>query len=128
MGLFDFFKKPKTDLEQYYEDRNRREREMRAAGESAQTAGGSDFQITVQDVFTITGRGTVITGRVEAGSVSVGDAVTLRRVDGSERQVIVAGIEMFRKMKDIAVAGENAGILLRQVERKEIGRGDVLLK
>lgn len=45
-----------------------------------------------------------------------------------KRQVIVAGIEMFRKMKDIAVAGENVGILLRQVERKEIGRGDVLLK
>lgn len=128
MGLFDLFKKPKTDLEQYYEDRSRREKDLQAASKPVQPAGGAGFRITVEDVFTITGRGTVITGRVEAGAVSVGDTVTLRRTDGSERQVAVAGIEMFRKMKDVAVEGENVGILLRQVGRSEVGRGDMLLK
>lgn len=125
MGIFDFFKKPKTDLEQYYEDRKARAEEQQAAA-SAHSDGG--FRITVQDVFTITGRGTVITGRVESGTVSVGEAVTLERMDGSRRQVVVTGIEMFRKMKDTAAAGENVGLLLRKVERSEIGRGDILFK
>lgn len=128
MGLFDFFKKPKTDLEQYYEDRNRREKEMRAASEDVQPAGYTGFRITVEDVFTITGRGTVITGRVETGSVSVGDVVTLVRKDGSSRSVTITGIEAFRKIKNSAAAGENVGLLLRQVNRDEVGKGDVLIK
>lgn len=128
MGLFDFFKKPKTDLEQYYEDRKQRERQQQVSADSQQPADGMEFRITVEDVFSITGRGTVITGKVEMGAVSVGDKVTLKRTDGSERQVTVAGIEMFRKMKNVAVAGENVGMLLRQVDRNEVGRGDVLFK
>lgn len=128
MGLFDIFKKPKTDLEQYYEERSRKEREKNAFAGASQPAGGAGFKITVEDVFTITGRGTVITGRVETGSVSVGDAVTLQRTDGSSRPVTVIGIEAFRKIKNSAAAGENVGLLLRQVNRNEVGKGDVLMK
>lgn len=128
MGVFDFFKKPKTDLEQYYEDRKQSERQQQVSADSRQPADGMEFRITVEDVFSITGRGTVITGKVEMGAVSVGDKVTLKRTDGSERQVTVSGIEMFRKMKNVAVAGENVGMLLRQVDRNEVGRGDVLFK
>lgn len=128
MGIFDFLKKPKTDLEQYYEDRKRREKVMTADACDAQRTENKDFKITVEDVFSITGRGTVITGRVESGSVCVGDEVTLRRVDGSERRVTVAGIEMFRKLMDVAAAGENVGMLLRQVDRNEVARGDILFK
>ncbi len=86
------------------------------------------FRLTVQDVFSITGRGTVIVGMVEAGSVSVGDSVTLRRADGSTRAVTVAGIEKFRKIMDTAVQGENVGLLLRQLGRNEVGKGDILEK
>ncbi|MDO4333259.1 MAG: EF-Tu/IF-2/RF-3 family GTPase [Eubacteriales bacterium] len=135
MGLFDFFKKPKTDLEQYYEERGRREREQADSryGEQLNSSyegefGSAGFRIVVGDIFTITGRGTVITGKIERGTVSVGDEVTLQRTDGSSRKTTVTGIEMFRKIKNTATAGENVGLLLRNVQRNEISRGDVLLK
>ena len=86
------------------------------------------FRITVQDVFSITGRGTVITGQIESGSITVGDTVTLRRKDGSSREVVVTGLEMFRKMLDTAKQGDNVGLLLRGIARNEVGRGDVLEK
>ena len=82
--------------------------------------------MTVEDVFSITGRGTVVTGRVESGSVALGDIVRLGRMDGSGRDVAVTGIEMFRKMMDRAEQGDNVGLLLRDVERNGVGRGDVL--
>ena len=120
MGLFNFFKKEKTDVEQYYEDRAKRE------GMSGTADAHSGFRITVEDVFTITGRGTVITGKVESGKIAVGDEVTLQRVDGSSRKVVIIGIEQFRKMMDTAVAGDNVGILLRGLSRNDIGKGDIL--
>lgn len=86
------------------------------------------FRITVQDVFSITGRGTVITGQIESGSITVGDTVTLRRKDGSSREVEVTGLEMFRKMMDTAKQGDNVGLLLYGIARNEVGRGDVLEK
>ncbi len=120
MGLFNFFKKEKTDVEQYYEERAKREDVNGTAGPY------SGFRITVEDVFTITGRGTVITGKVESGKIAVGDEVTLQRVDGSSRRVVIIGIEQFRKMMDTAVAGDNVGILLRGLSRSDIGKGDIL--
>ena len=127
MGLFDIFRKKKTDDGTYYRDRS-----QDSAGNDygAGTVYGEygTFRITVQDVFTITGRGTVITGQVESGSVTIGDTVTLRRVDGSTREVTVTGIEMFRKMLDTAAQGDNVGLLLRGVDRNEVGRGDILEK
>ena len=131
MGLFDIFKKKKSDVEIYYE-----ERQKRAAAEEAlnnQYNSASDnyqetFRITVQDVFAITGRGTVIVGQVEVGSVHVGETVTLRRLNGATSNVTVTGIEQFRKMCDSAKAGENVGILLRGITKADIGQGDVLVK
>lgn len=122
MGLFNFFKKEKTDLEQYYEDRSRKE--SSSANMDAHSASG--FRITVEDTFTITGRGTVIVGKVESGAVAVGDEVILLRLDGSSRKVIVTGIEQFRKIKDRAVAGDNVGLLLRGLTKNDIGKGDIL--
>jgi elongation factor Tu len=86
------------------------------------------FRLTVQDVFSIKRRGTVVTGRVESGTVRVGDAVRQTRPDGTSRDVTVAGVEMFRKVVDSANPGENVGLLLRDLGRDDIGSGDVLTR
>ena len=89
------------------------------------------FLMPVEDVFTITGRGTVATGRVERGVVKVGDTVEivgLTSVEEKPRSTVVTGVEMFRKLLDQAVAGDNIGALLRGVERKDVERGQVLAK
>ena len=85
------------------------------------------FLMPVEDVFTITGRGTVATGRVERGQVKVGDTVELVGLRES-RTTVVTGVEMFHKSLDVAIAGDNAGLLLRGVERTGIERGQVLCK
>jgi len=86
------------------------------------------FLMPVEDVFTITGRGTVATGRVERGTVKVGDEVEIVGLMEKPRKTVVTGVEMFRKMLDQAEAGDNIGALLRGVERKEVERGQVLAK
>ncbi len=85
------------------------------------------FLMPVEDVFTITGRGTVATGRVERGTVKVGDTVEIVGM-GSKLQTVITGVEMFRKMLDQAEAGDNVGLLLRGIQRNEIERGQVLAK
>ena len=85
------------------------------------------FLMPVEDVFTITGRGTVATGRVERGQVKVGDTVELVGL-GESRTTVVTGVEMFHKSLDAAIAGDNAGLLLRGIQRTEIERGQVLCK
>jgi elongation factor Tu len=82
----------------------------------------------VEDVFTITGRGTVATGRVERGTVKIGDEIQIVGLRSEMKKTVVTGVEMFRKLLDSAVAGDNIGVLLRGVERKEIERGQVLAK
>ena len=86
------------------------------------------FLMPVEDVFTITGRGTVATGRVERGQVKVGDTVDIVGMAEKAKSTVVTGVEMFRKLLDMAVAGDNIGALLRGIERKEIERGQVLAK
>ena len=86
------------------------------------------FLMPVEDVFSITGRGTVATGRVERGSVKVGDEVEIVGMTEETRKVVCTGVEMFRKLLDFAQAGDNIGALLRGVDRKEIERGQVLAK
>jgi elongation factor Tu len=86
------------------------------------------FLMPVEDVFSITGRGTVATGRVERGTVKVGDEVEIVGLTDSIRKTVVTGVEMFRKLLDQAVAGDNIGALLRGVQRNEIERGQVLAK
>ena len=86
------------------------------------------FLMPVEDVFTITGRGTVATGRVERGVLHLNDEVEILGVKEEKRKTVVTGIEMFRKLLDEAQAGDNIGALLRGVQRTEIVRGQVLAK
>ena len=86
------------------------------------------FIMPVEDVFTITGRGTVATGRVERGQLNVNEEVEIVGIVEEKRKVVVTGIEMFRKLLDYAEAGDNIGALLRGVQRTDIERGQVLAK
>ena len=86
------------------------------------------FLMPIEDVFTITGRGTVGTGRVERGQVKVGEEVEIVGLQEKSRKTTVTGIEMFRKLLDIGIAGDNVGVLLRGIERADIERGQVLAK
>ncbi|MBU6081149.1 MULTISPECIES: elongation factor Tu [Allobacillus] len=86
------------------------------------------FMMPVEDVFSITGRGTVATGRVERGQVSVGDEVEIIGLAEEASKTTITGVEMFRKLLDYAEAGDNIGALLRGVSREEINRGQVLAK
>ena len=93
-----------------------------------QRATDKPFLMPVEDVFTITGRGTVATGRVERGVLHLNDEVEIVGVKEETRKTVVTGIEMFRKLLDEAQAGDNIGALLRGVQRNEIERGQVLAK
>ena len=85
------------------------------------------FLMSIEDVFTITGRGTVVTGRVERGMLKLNDEVEIVGIKPTKKTV-VTGIEMFRKQLDYAEAGDNAGVLLRGISREEVERGQVLAK
>jgi len=86
------------------------------------------FLMPVEDVFTITGRGTVATGRLERGVVKVGDAAEIVGLEDEPKSTTITGVEMFRKMMDQAEAGDNIGCLLRGIDRKEVERGQVISK
>ena len=86
------------------------------------------FMMPVEDVFTITGRGTVATGRVERGQVKVGEEIEIIGLNEAAMKSTVTGVEMFRKLLDYAEAGDNIGALLRGVDREDISRGQVLAK
>lgn len=86
------------------------------------------FLMPVEDVFTITGRGTVATGRVERGKLKVGEEVEIVGLIDRPRKTVATGIEMFRKTMDEAIAGDNVGVLLRGIQREEVERGQVLAK
>jgi len=85
------------------------------------------FLMPVEDVFTITGRGTVVTGRIERGKIKTGEEVALVGL-GSEKKTVVTGVEMFRKILDDGQAGDNVGLLLRGVGKEEVERGMVIAK
>ena len=86
-----------------------------------------DFIMPVEDVFTITGRGTVATGRVEAGVIHLNDEVEIVGIKPEKQKTTVTGIEMFRKLLDEGQAGDNIGALLRGIKREDIVRGQVSL-
>ena len=86
------------------------------------------FLMPIEDVMTITGRGTVVTGRVERGVVKVGDEVEIIGLTTERKKTVITGLEMFRKSLDSAEAGDNAGALLRGIQRNEVERGQVLAK
>ena len=85
------------------------------------------FLMPIEDVFSISGRGTVVTGRVERGKVKVGEEIEIVGFGPSKKKV-VTGVEMFRKLLDEGVAGDNIGVLLRGTEKDEVERGQVLCK
>lgn len=124
MGLFDLFRKKPADGT--YRREKKAGGDVYGYGPDGAYGDSEMFRIVVEDVFSITGRGTVITGRVQSGCVAVGDIVTLRRLDGSAREVAVCGIEMFRRMLDRAVKGDNVGLLLQGLTKSDVGKGDVL--
>ncbi len=86
------------------------------------------FLMPVEDVFTITGRGTVATGRVERGTIKVGEEVQIIGLSTEIKKTVVTGVEMFRKLLDQAQAGDNIGVLLRGIDREQVERGQVLAK
>ena len=90
------------------------------------TGAARPFRLPIEDVFFITGRGTVATGTVSAGILSVGDAVEVHKADGTRLAATVTGIEAFRKVQTSAKAGEMVGVLLDTVSRHDLARGDTL--
>jgi elongation factor Tu len=84
------------------------------------------FLMSVEDVFSITGRGTVATGRIEKGKVKVGDNLEIVGITEDTKKTVATGIEMFRKLLDDAQAGDNVGVLLRGIEKNQVERGQVL--
>ncbi len=86
------------------------------------------FSMPIEDVFSITGRGTVVTGRVERGVIKVGDEVEIVGFEEKSRKTVATGVEMFRKLLDYAEAGDNIGVLLRGIDRESVQRGQVLAK
>jgi translation elongation factor 1A (EF-1A/EF-Tu) len=84
--------------------------------------------MALEDVFSITGRGTVATGRIERGKVKVGEEVELIGMKPDVKKTVVTGVEMFRKLLDEGIAGDNVGLLLRGVDKKDIERGQVIAK
>ena len=86
------------------------------------------FLMPIEDVFTITGRGTVVTGRIEQGTIKSGDEVEMVGIHPAIAKTVVTGLEMFQKTLDFAQAGDNAGALLRGIKREEVERGQVLAK
>ncbi|OBR93031.1 MULTISPECIES: elongation factor Tu [Clostridium] len=87
-----------------------------------------DFLMPIEDVFTITGRGTVATGRVESGVLKIGDELEIVGLKEEKKKTTCTGVEMFRKLLDQAMAGDNIGVLLRGIQREEVERGQVLAK
>jgi len=84
------------------------------------------FRMTVEDIFNIKGRGTVVTGKIETGTLKVGDEIAIQGRNG-EKRIIVSGIEMFRKTSNQAGTGDNVGLLLKDLDRSDVQQGDVLL-
>ena len=86
------------------------------------------FLMPIEDIFSITGRGTVVTGRIETGTIHVNDAVELVGFGDAPRATTVTGVEMFRKLLDQGEAGDNVGLLLRGIDKKDVKRGEVVAK
>ena len=86
------------------------------------------FLMPIEDIFSITGRGTVVTGRIETGTIHVNDPAEIVGFSDKPKQTVVTGVEMFRKLLDQGEAGDNVGLLLRGIDKKEVRRGEVIAK
>ena len=125
MGLFDIFRKTaKDDVAKELDQIRQRQRQEpdSTPGEAADESG----ILIVEDVFSITGRGTVVTGTISAGTFNTGDRVEIIRLDGTTLITTVTGLEAFRKLLTSARQGDNVGMLLKGIGRSEISRGDTV--
>ena len=123
MGLLDFLfgKKDSGSVDQQLRNEAAMQHQEAVINENVNGA----FQMNVEDVFTITGRGTVVTGRITSGKIGINESVVNRT---SGQRYMVAGIEMFRKTAEYAQAGDNVGLLLRDADRESVCKGDILTK
>lgn len=124
MGIFDFLK-PKNIMVEPEMAMQQQNVVTDMIDNSVNIGVTTTFELVVEDVFTISGRGTVITGKIGKGEVKIGDVVTIYNT-GKVTEVL--GIEMFRKNLDYAQVGDNVGILLKDVSRNEVERGYVIYK
>lgn len=120
MGIFSkLFKKENN----YEEELKKEASELHIQSEIADLNSNGSFEFLIEDVFTITGRGTVVTGKALSGSAKVNDIVFINSIQSE-----ITGIEMFRKSLDVINAGDNAGLLLKGISREMVKRGDVIKK
>ena len=127
MGFFDLFKKKEVDELGNPIDNSEYGTSQPSVSPFVDLNNVS-FRMTIEDVFTITGRGTVVTGVVELGSIKLMDKAVLYRQNGETINTVITGIEMFRKLEDSATVGQNVGLLLRGIERNMVSTGDVIVK
>ena len=120
--MFKFWKKKKSEEELYLEDLALRKQMQ----EIQSGRGGTEFEMTISDVFAVSGRGTVVTGKVARGQISKGDRVLVQSRSGGVLTAQVGGIEAFRKILETARAGDNVGLLLQGIQRTQVGPGDLL--
>lgn len=121
--MFNFFKK-KTDTEIEIENY-----QNKPASVHYSEIPSGDFSLTVEDVFSITGRGVVVVGKVSQGEIRVGDMVNIVGMGGNIKATTkIAGIEMFRKLLDYAKTGDNVGLLLSEISKSDVSAGDRIAK
>ena len=108
-----------TDEEEYERDKNKNRY-------TSNQNDFSDFHMVIQDVFSITGRGTIVTGIIESGTINKGDSVLIRTTDGSTIETIVTAVESFRKILASATKGDNVGLLLDKNIKSQLNRGDII--
>ena len=120
--MFKFWKKKKSEEELYLEDLALRKQMQ----EIQSGRGGTEFEMTISDVFAVSGRGTVVTGRVSRGTVSQGDRVLIRGHGGRVLETRIGGIESFRKARRSAGEGDVVGLLLKGVRKDQVEPGDIL--
>jgi len=128
MGLWPFGKKKSDDMsvETLLDQANAASPTGPAPVAATGGPGDGTFRMPVEDIFTISGRGTVVTGRIESGTVRVGMQVNVVRAGAVTTTTEVTGVEMFRKVLDTATVGDNVGLLLDKVTRPELQQGDVV--
>lgn len=120
--MFEFLKKKKSEEELYLEDLNRRKQ----AQDLCSSSSSITFELKVEDVFSISGRGTVVTGRIARGKIAQGDRVIIRGREGRVLEAEIGGIESFRKALRTAFQGEAVGLLLRGIQKDQVHPGDIL--
>lgn len=134
MGLFNFFKKKEVDElgnvigENSADELGNPINNIESNIDPTGLDGTASFKMVIEDIFTITGRGTVVTGVVEFGNLKIMDDIIIFTQDGKKIATKVAGIEQFRKIVDEAHEGEHIGLLLPRVYRSDVNKGDIIYK